>query len=588
LGVFFDFIDYEDVLDIVEQWRRTGVRQYIVFTPPHSVALCGADGELRSATNQAGLVLPDGVGIILAARLLHYHHRGRVTGPTTMLKLCDWGRQYQYRHFFYGGADGVAEAMAQRLCRKYPGLQVSGTYCPPFRPLAPQEDQAVVERINATQSDIVWVGLGSPKQEKWMSEHLGEIHATALIGVGAAFDFHSGRKPWAPAPIRKAGLEWAYRLMMEPRHMWPRAVTSRRYVLGLVRQWRKDRTRGGPPSSRPSDPGGGVPSAQQRPDRSGAWHNVLSVDVEEWLHILNIPGTPKCEDWSSLEGRADANVNRLLDLLQEHEVRATFFWLGWMAERHPTLLRRCVAAGHEIASHSYSHVRPQDVGPAGFKDDIERAKKVLEDVTGRPVRGFRAAGFSIHGETEWAFEVIKAAGYEYDSSVFPAYHSPCCVHHWQVGPYWIATKAGRLIEVPLSAVSLLGYKLFLFGGGYLRLSPQWLIQWGVRRLHKAGMPLIVYVHPREIDPQQPHLPLPALRRFRCYVNLHSTLPKLTWLCRHCAFVPMVEMVGALLEPGLTGAEAPLPVAHSGPGYRWPVPAALSSGIDESSEAHLAE
>jgi polysaccharide deacetylase family protein (PEP-CTERM system associated) len=228
------------------------------------------------------------------------------------------------------------------------------------------------------------------------------------------------------------------------------------------------------------------------------------------------------------------------------------------------------------------------VGPSGFKEDIEHAKKVLEDATGRPVRGFRTAGFGIHGATEWAFEVIKEAGYEYDSSVFPSYHSRRCIHHWQSGPYWIPTRAGRLIEIPLSAVSLFGCQLFLFGGGYLRLAPKRLIQWGVRRLHKAGTPLIVYVHPREIDPQQPRLPLPALRRFRCYVNLHSTLPKLTWLCRNCAFVPMVEMVGEFLDPRLTAGGARLPVVRVSPTCHPPASTVLSWGIDKPTEADLSE
>ncbi len=289
---------------------------------------------------------------------------------------------------------------------------------------------------------------------------------------------------------------------------------------------------------------------RRRPGSSGpsaSLRGVMSVDVEEWFHILSSAVAPRPAEWASLESRSDANVNRLLDLLHDHQIQATFFWLGWMAEQHKSLLRRCSEAGHEIASHGYSHVLPRDAGPAGFKADIERAKIVLEDTTGRPIQGFRTAGFGVHGATEWAFDVIKEAGYEYDSSVFPSYHSRRCIHHWQKGPYWISTRAGRLVEIPLSAVNVLGYKLFLFGGGYLRLAPHRLIRWGARQLHEAGAPLIVYVHPREIDPAQPRLPLSALRRFRCYVNLDSTVAKLTWLCRNCTFVPMRDMAGELLN-----------------------------------------
>jgi polysaccharide deacetylase family protein (PEP-CTERM system associated) len=548
LGVFFDLVGYEDVLNLIEHWRTTRARRYIVFTPPHSVLLCHRDAELQAATNEAGLVLPDGVGIILAAHLLNYRHHGRVTGPTFMLKLCDWGRQHHYRHYFYGGAEGVAEGLADTLCRKFPGLHMSGTCCPPFRPLTSQEEEATIERINTAEPDIVWVGLGSPKQEKWMRAHVGRIRAAALIGVGAAFDFHSGRRSWAPAPIRSVGLEWMYRFTLEPTRMWPRCITAPQFLLGVVRQRWDSRRRLRPAAACPSHPVGDAPPPRRCRRSSAPLQNAFSVDVEEWFHILRSATAPRREDWSALESRSDANVNRLLDLLHEHGVRATFFWLGWMAEEHKLLLRRCSEAGHEIASHGYHHVLPWDVGPVGFKEDIERARKVLEDLAGRSIHGFRTAGFGVHGETEWAFEVIKEAGYEYDSSVFPSYHSRRCIHHWQAGPYWISTKAGRLVEIPLSAVSLLGYKLFLFGGGYLRLAPQRLIQWGVRQLHRGGAPLIVYVHPREVDPQQPRLPLSALRRFRCYVNLGSTMPKLAWLCRSCTFVPMMEMARELLDP----------------------------------------
>jgi polysaccharide deacetylase family protein (PEP-CTERM system associated) len=548
LDIPFDLVSYEDVLNLIERWRQTGIKQYVVLTPPHSVLLCRRDAALRAATCRAGLILPDGVGIILAARILNYPHRGRVTGPALMLKLCDWGRPHRYRHYFYGGAEGVADALAHRLSQQFPGLHVSGTCCPPFRSLSPEEDQAIVERINAAEPDVVWVGLGSPKQEKWMHEHLGRIRATVLVGVGAAFDFHSGRKRWAPAPIRAVGLEWVYRFVLEPRRMCPRCITAPQFLFGVARQ-RWDRRRSlRPTSAFPSRAARDAPPPRRGRRSSMSLQNAFSVDVEEWFHILRSAAAPRREDWSALESRSDANVNRLLDLLHEHKVRATFFWLGWMAEKHNLLLRRCSEAGHEIASHGYHHVLPREVGPAGFKEDIERARKVLEDLVGRPIHGFRTPGFGVHGETEWAFEVIKEAGYEYDSSVFPPYHNHRCFHHWQAQPYWIPTRAGRLVEIPLSTVDFLGHKLFLFGGGYLRLAPQRLIQWGVRQLHRAGVPLIVYIHPREVDPQQPRLPLSALRRFRCYVNLDSTVPKLAWLCRSCAFVPMMEMARELLDP----------------------------------------
>jgi len=178
------------------------------------------------ATRQAGMVLPDGAGIIMAANILGYTHSGRATGPALMLKLCDWGRQKGYRHFFYGGTEGIADKLAQRLTEMYPGLEVAGTCCPPFRQLCEAEDQEIVDTINDARPDIIWVGLGAPKQEKWMADHVGRLKATAMVGVGAAFDFHSGNVKWAPAIIRRLGLEWAWRLAENPKRMWRRNLDS--------------------------------------------------------------------------------------------------------------------------------------------------------------------------------------------------------------------------------------------------------------------------------------------------------------------------------------------------------------------------
>jgi N-acetylglucosaminyldiphosphoundecaprenol N-acetyl-beta-D-mannosaminyltransferase len=184
--------------------------------------VCHRDAEMWDATVGAGMILPDGVGITLAARILGCPHRGRVTGPTLMLRLCDWGREKGFRHFFYGGAPGVADDLAACLTERFPGLLVAGSYCPPFRPLTSEEDGEVVKLINSAHPDIVWVGLGAPKQEKWIAAHRDRLEAPVCVGVGAAFDFHSGRVPWAPAWLRKVGLEWVLRLVLEPRRMWRR------------------------------------------------------------------------------------------------------------------------------------------------------------------------------------------------------------------------------------------------------------------------------------------------------------------------------------------------------------------------------
>jgi N-acetylglucosaminyldiphosphoundecaprenol N-acetyl-beta-D-mannosaminyltransferase len=236
LKVKFDLIAYEIVMKTIERWREDGHRHYVAMTNPHSVLLCHRDELMLRATLEAGMVLPDGIGVLLAARLLGYRHNGRATGPSLMLKLCDWGRENNYRHFFYGGAEGVAAKLTTNLSNKYPGLRVAGTYFPPFRPLTDEEDRSIVEKINSAKPDIVWIGLGAPKQEKWMAEHIGRIKATAMIGVGAAFDFHSGNIKWAPAPIRRLGLEWAYRLVQNPKRMWRRNLDSPLFLSKVMRQ----------------------------------------------------------------------------------------------------------------------------------------------------------------------------------------------------------------------------------------------------------------------------------------------------------------------------------------------------------------
>ena len=236
LNTRFDLVDYQTVMDTIDQWRHSGQRHYVTMSNPRDVILFDRDTQMRQALMGSELTLPDGVGIILAAQLLGLSHHGRVTGPTLMLKLCDWGREAGYRHFFCGGREGVADHLAQRLAARFPRLQVAGTYCPPFRKLSGEEEQTMVDTINAAEADIVWVGLGAPKQEIWMAYYRSRLDAPALIGVGAAFDFHSGNAKWAPAVVRKLGLEWAYRLVHEPRRMWPRNVYNTMFLARVLHQ----------------------------------------------------------------------------------------------------------------------------------------------------------------------------------------------------------------------------------------------------------------------------------------------------------------------------------------------------------------
>jgi N-acetylglucosaminyldiphosphoundecaprenol N-acetyl-beta-D-mannosaminyltransferase len=238
LGIGCNMTNYQKVVETIEAWRSGQSRKsrYVVAINPHSVMMGKRNRNVRRAMAGAALSLPDGIGMVWAANILGYSHRGRVTGPTLLLNLCDSGRDYGFRHYFYGGAPGVAEEMVARLTAEFPGLEVAGTGCPPFRPLTPEEDSAAVAEINASRADILWVGLGSPKQESWMASHADSVQVPIMVGVGAAFDFHSGNIKWAPRWIRSIGLEWVYRLVQEPRRLWRRNLDSPLFLFHVLLQ----------------------------------------------------------------------------------------------------------------------------------------------------------------------------------------------------------------------------------------------------------------------------------------------------------------------------------------------------------------
>lgn len=236
LGVRFNLTNADQAVQMVLQWRQQGRKEMVMFAPPHSVLIARRDQRMRAALAKAALVLPDGAGIILAAKILGYNHLGRVTGPNFMLELCDKGRQADLKHYFYGGAPGVAKKLIDVLSNKYPGLHVAGHFCPPFRELTASEDKQVIQTINHAQPDVLWIGLGAPKQEKWMLDHFETIQATAMLGVGAAFDFHSGQVKWAPPLVRSLGLEWAWRLGHQPRRMVKRNLDSPRFIYHVLQQ----------------------------------------------------------------------------------------------------------------------------------------------------------------------------------------------------------------------------------------------------------------------------------------------------------------------------------------------------------------
>lgn len=263
--------------------------------------------------------------------------------------------------------------------------------------------------------------------------------------------------------------------------------------------------------------------------------NFLTIDVEEWFHILDDPAVPDIGQWAGLSSRLPRNMEIILSILDEYGVKATMFWLGWAAEKYPALVKQCSQAGHEIACHGYAHVLTYKVGREKFREDIFRGKKVVEDIISQQVVGFRAAGFGTTTDTPWFFDEIRAAGFHYDSSVFPAKRGHGGIKDFKVVPHEIMTSKGALLEIPQSVVEVLGKRVSLFGGGYLRIAPIFLISWGINKLRAVHRPLVVYIHPREVDPEHPRLSLKLHRRFKSYVNLRSTVPKLHWLCANYKF-----------------------------------------------------
>jgi len=224
LGVGISPINMQLALKRIDTWIANQQRHYVCVSNVHTVMECQRSETLHKALNYAGMVTPDGMPLVWLSQRLGFKGVRRVYGPDLLLAVCSASRKY--RHFFYGGAEGVSDTLSKKLQQQYPGLEVAGTYCPPFRELAATEKRKIIHTINDAEPDIVWVGLGAPKQELWMWEYRPYLNAPVLIGIGAAFDFHSGRKQQAPSFLQKHGLEWAFRLLSEPRRLWKRYLIN--------------------------------------------------------------------------------------------------------------------------------------------------------------------------------------------------------------------------------------------------------------------------------------------------------------------------------------------------------------------------
>lgn len=271
--------------------------------------------------------------------------------------------------------------------------------------------------------------------------------------------------------------------------------------------------------------------------------NALTIDVEDYFQVNAFAQHVRRDQWDSFDLRVGGNTCRILDLLDEFGVKATFFILGWVAERDPGLVREIQSRGHELACHGYGHELVYTIGPDAFRADVKRAKQLIEDISGVQIAGYRAPSYSITKKSWWALDILVEEGFTYDSSVFPVYHDTYGVPDAPRVPHIIATGAGCIIEFPLSTWPVgpgrRQYRLPIAGGGYLRLLPVELIRRGIKRINMMeNQPAVLYFHPWEIDPDQPRINAGFKSCFRHYLNLHKTESKLRYLMRHLAFGPM--------------------------------------------------
>jgi polysaccharide deacetylase family protein (PEP-CTERM system associated) len=263
--------------------------------------------------------------------------------------------------------------------------------------------------------------------------------------------------------------------------------------------------------------------------------HFFTVDVEEHFQVSAFDGVLAREDWSSQPSRVVPNTEKLLDLLARHSSHGTFFVLGWVAEKHPGLVRRIVDAGHEVGSHGYSHRRVPDLTPEEFRHDIRLAKQIIEDAAGRAVLGYRAPSFSIRPGFEWAFEVLLEEGYVYDSSLFPIRRPGYGYPASPPLPHMIQTASGHLCEFPMMTTVMSGVRLPAAGGAYFRHLPYALAQRALREHENAHVPGMFYIHPWEIDPEQPRIRASLLTTLRHYRGLRRTMPRLERLAAEFSF-----------------------------------------------------
>ena len=267
--------------------------------------------------------------------------------------------------------------------------------------------------------------------------------------------------------------------------------------------------------------------------------NALTVDVEDYFHVSAFADTIDRADWDHYKPRVEGNTCRLLDIFDEHYCKATFFILGWVAERYPDLVREIARRGHEVACHGYSHQLIYDQTPEHFRQDTVRAKKLLEDIVQSSVDGYRAASFSITERSRWALDILAETGFVYDSSIFPIHHDRYGLPGAPDQPHRIKTGNGHvLVEFPITTASFLGFRLPVGGGGYFRLYPYAFTRWNLLRINRGRHPFVFYLHPWELDSEQPRVRTTLVSTFRHYNNLHRCAARLDRLLTDFSFTTM--------------------------------------------------
>lgn len=269
--------------------------------------------------------------------------------------------------------------------------------------------------------------------------------------------------------------------------------------------------------------------------------HVLTFDIEDWFHIVDIPELEDRKKWSSRPSIVESKTDLILSMLDNHQTKATFFILGWIAEKYPKIIKKIASEGHEIASHSYWHRRVDLLSKDIFREDTKKSIDILQQQTGKKIKGYRAPTFSITPGTEWAFGVLVDLGIEYDASLFPmkrghgGYPCPERVHR-------IQTDSGSLIEIPMTLGRFGSIKLPFTGGGYLRTVPTWFLKKGFENFEKRNDFVIVYLHPRDFAPNQPSVKMPLIRKFKSYVGLKTSENKLNQLLCNYKFQPCCDFL----------------------------------------------